>query len=111
MAPSMSSTRKARLCEECGAGMVSRDRAMLIAAAFLAVALSTALAPVPLGANQRPVRVIRFGGGEAIIERHGAEEHVVVKRHGQIASISDCDRTSGTYDQIVQFSTAIKSAA
>lgn len=62
-----------------------------------------------LGASN--ARVVRFPGGEALIERHGTYEEVTIKTaRGDVSSISACDASSGTYDQIVRFSTALKDA-
>jgi hypothetical protein len=64
-----------------------------------------------LYASPASTRVVKFAGGEAIVERRGLDEHVVVERRERASSISDCDTTTGTYDQIVAFSAAVKNAA
>jgi hypothetical protein len=64
-----------------------------------------------LYAPPRSTRIVKFAGGEAIVERRGGDEHVAVERHGRVTSISDCDATTGTYDGIAAFSAAVKNAA
>lgn len=56
--------------------------------------------------------VVHFPGGEALITKAAAAQHVVIKdRSGNITSESDCDADSGSYDEIVAFGHALKSAA
>lgn len=90
-----------------------RLRSLLLAAiALLAPALPAVSGTTPVAhASPYAVRVVKFSGGEAIVERRGMDEHVVVKRHGREVAISDCDTTTGTYDRVVAFASAVKTAA
>jgi hypothetical protein len=76
-------------------------------AVFALTLIASSLAAPSAGA-----RVVRFNGGEAIVEAKGGLEHVVIKSlDGVVASDSYCDAQSGTYDHIVRLGLAIRAAS
>lgn len=56
-------------------------------------------------------QTVHFPGGEAVVTPANGAQHVVIKdAKGNVASDSYCDASSGSYDQIVRFGIAFKTA-
>lgn len=56
-------------------------------------------------------RTVHFPGGEAVITPSNGSQHVVIKdAKGNAVSDSYCDASTGTYDRIVRFGIAFKTA-
>ena len=58
-------------------------------------------------------QIVHFSSGKAIVQASAdSTQHVIIEdTRGNVTSDSYCDASSGRYDQIVQFATAVRNAA